>query len=345
MARVKQERTEAKVWGYGEPPKPPKIINPIGPTSPWVWAIEPTHGCNLRCGHCSCRLDPLPKQYHFMDEATWEATWKIIAALCPTRRVDLVLGGEPTLHPGLPEFLSVAREISPLSQIQITTNGTQILKGRWTYRQLIEAGANIVYTDMYGSREKYIALAHDAGYPFYEYYDAPEGAWSPWTYHGPRLKMVVLQEQPENWPESRFRAGLMGTWYNHLDWEAAARFGLKEVTKPPARRCNQPFLYVPVDSRGRYLLCCQDNTGESTKENFGTVHDGLDGFKRYWYGDTMQAVRRRLREKDRENASDYCRRCCVTFSRCDFKHWKDEEVNHVWDGEKWTRVSDKKGAE
>jgi len=274
-----------------------------------------------------------------MDRVTWVALWKIISVVSPTRRADLAFGGEPTLHPDLPEFLTIARKISPLSQIQITTNGTQIRNGKLTYRQLLQAGANVVYTDMYGSQEKYIELAKASGCPFYEYYDAPDGAPSPWNYHGPGLKLIVLQEQPENWPKSRFRAGLLGTWFNHLDWEKAARFGLKPVTEPLTRRCNQPFLYVNVDSRGRYLVCCQDNTGESAQEDFGSVHDGVSGFKAFWYSKRMQEIRLRLREKDRAGASDYCRRCNVTFSRCDFRHWKDEEVGIYWDGMAWRKVS------
>ena len=316
-------------------PEPPKKVNPLGPTSPWVWSLEPTHGCNLRCGHCNCALDPLPKTYHFMDEETWTAAWQIIGALAPTRRVDLCVGGEPTLNPNLLRFLAIARKLSPLSQIQITTNGTALFKGKYTHRQLLGAGANIVYVDMYAPRARHIELAQASGYPFYEYYDAPQGAPSPWTYHGPDLKLIVLQRQPEHWPKSRFRAGLMGTWYNHLDWKAAARFGLKPVLEPIVRRCNQPFLYVTIDSRGRYLLCCQDNTGESVRENFGSVHTGAAGFKSFWYGETMQRIRRHLREKSRGTASDYCRRCCVTFSRCDFKHWTDQQVGIFWDGQSW----------
>ena len=322
-------------WGFGPAPKPPKKINPLGPTSPWVWSLEPTHGCNLSCGHCNCALDPLPKTYHFMDEETWTAAWKIIAALAPTRRIDLAVGGEPTLNPGLPKFLSIARRMSPLSQIQITTNGTQLINGKLSYRELLRAGANIIYTDTYGKKERYVELAKASGYPWYDYYNEPEGAPSPWFYHGPDLKLIVLQDPPERWPKSRFQAGLLGTWYNNLDWEKAKGFGLEPVTEPPTRRCNQPFLYVTIDSRGRYLLCCQDNVGESAQEGFGSVHDGLEGFKRFWYGEKLQRIRKHLREKDRANASDYCRRCCVTFSRCDFRHWKDEQVDIFWDGESW----------
>jgi len=315
--------------------KKQKIVKPLGSTSPWAWIIEPTHGCNLSCGHCSCRLDK-KGIYDFMKEETWIKTWNIIAKLTPTCRVDLALGGEPTLNKNLLEFLKIAKEIAPLSQIQVTTNGTMIKKKVVSYKNLLGAGANIIYTDMYESKNEFIEKAKESGYPWYEYYNAPDNAPSPWSYVGPDFKLIVLQEQPENWPKSRLRAGLLGTWYNHLDWKAAEKFNLFPVVTPPTRRCNQPFLYVPVDSHGNYVLCCMDNTGE-TSGMFGSVYDGIDGFKRYWYGKEMQIIRQQLRQKNRNNISQ-CSRCAFTASRCDLKHWSDSEVSKYWNGSAWQMI-------
>lgn len=312
-----------------------KKIKPLGSTSPWAWAIEPVHGCNLKCGHCSCRLLEYGK-YHFMVKDIWIKIWEIIQNYTPTCRVDLCLAGEPTLHPNLVYFLKIARKISPLSQIQITTNGTKLYKGEITYKDLLEAGANIIYTDMYGVKEKFFKLAKQSKYNYYEYYNKPEKALSPWTYYGPDLKLIVLQEQPDNWPKSRYRAGLLGTWYNHLDWEAARKYGLKKVEEPLNRRCNQPFIYVPVDAYGDYLLCCQDNWHE-TAGLFGNIKNGIEGFKKYWYSKEMQIIRSRLREKNRKDTS-YCSRCCITFSRCDFKHWLDKEVSKYFNGKDWKKT-------
>ena len=315
-------------------------IKPFGKQTPWAWAIEPVHGCNLRCGHCSTRLyEPGIRQ--FMTKETWINTFTIIKEVSPTCRVDLCLSGEPTLHPDLLEFLEIARKISPLSQIQITTNGTILASGKLTHKQLLEAGANIIYVDMYSPKELHIKLAEESGYEYYEYYkNQDKQHLSPWTYHGPELKLIVLQEQPDNWPISRYRAGLLGTWYNHLDWEAAKKYGLKPVTQPLTRRCNQPFIYVPIHYSGNYLLCCQDNWGE-TAGLLGSVNiRGVEGFKNYWFGKEMQTIRRRLRQKNRADTS-YCSRCCITFSRCDFKHWTDEQVQVYYDGEKWRDMDDK----
>jgi sulfatase maturation enzyme AslB (radical SAM superfamily) len=334
---------EKTSFGFFQPPgssafpktKTPAKVKPYGATTPWVWVLEPTHGCNLSCGHCSCRLDK-KGVYHYMSKRTWKNTWEIISKVSPTCRIDMALGGEPTLNPHLPKLIQMAREISPLSQIQVTTNGTMLRSGKVTYRQLLDAGANVVYTDMYGPREWFHKAAEKSGIPWYEYYDKPEGAPSPWLYQGPDLKVIVLQEQPENWPKSRYRAGLLGTWFNHLDWEAAKKFGLSPVTKPITRRCNQPFRYVSVDSKGNYLLCCQDNVGE-TSGQYGSVDTGEEGFKLFWYGKKMQKIRRYLHEKKRAKISQ-CSRCNVTFSRCDLKHWTEEDLSKYWNGKTWKEI-------
>jgi hypothetical protein len=316
--------------------KQTKKIRPLGSTSPYAWAIEPSHGCNLRCGHCCRKLDPLDLKPYLIDETTWRAAWSVLAEVTPTVRADVCGCGEPTLHPELVRFLSIARELAPQAQIQVTTNGTMIKRGAVSFRELLDAGANIVYADMYGDRGEFRRLAVESGYPWYEYYNKPADAPSPWTYWGPHLKVIVLQEHPENWPASRRRAGLLGTWYNHLDWSAASRFGLIPIVQPPVRRCNQPFVYVPIDAWGRYLFCCQDGTSE-TGGMFGSVIDGVEGFKRYWYGREMQIARRKLRDKDRASISP-CSRCGITFSRCDYKRWTDEEVSRWWDGASWQNL-------
>jgi len=314
-----------------------KKEKPYGSHSPYAWVIELVHGCNLRCGHCSCRLLPL-NEYQYMTEDVWRHAWSVMNAVSPSIRADICLAGEPTLHPSIVPFLEIARGLAPKSQIQITTNGTMLLKGAVLYKDLLDAGANIIYTDMYGPKNEFKRLAAESGYPFYEYYSKPDKAPSPWTYYGPHLKLIVLQEQPDNWPKSRFKAGLLGTWYNHLDWDAAKKYGLFPVTNPPARRCNQPFIYVPVHVSGSYLLCCQDNWGE-TAGKFGSVLDGIDGFRAYWYGMELQMIRRRLRAKNRRLTS-YCSRCSITFSRCDYKHWTDADVSRWWDGAAWQSLPD-----
>lgn len=262
----------------------------------------------------------------------------IIGKLTPTVRVDLCgIVGEPTLHPQLTEWLPLARRLAPVAQIQITTNGTKLLSRQVDYKKLLDAGANVIYTDQYGPHERFEKLAAASGYPFYQYYAAPADAPTPWRYYGPEFKCIVLMDEPSTWPQSRFRAGLLGNWYGHLDWDAGRRFGMKPLERPLVRRCNQPFIMVTVAASGQYLLCCQDGM-HVTEGRFGNVLDGVEGFRKFWYGREMQVIRRRLRLKNRADTPDACAKCNITFSRCDYKHWTDDQVGHYFDGEVWQQL-------
>lgn len=260
----------------------------------------------------------------------------LVAAVRPASRVELAMGGEPTLHPDLYELLRVGRKISPLSQFQITTNGTMLTNGTVTYQGLMEAGCNIVYTDMYAPRAKFRKLADESGYPFWFYYPEgdepvqPDGA-NPWEYHGPHVHWIPLQNNPSDWPDSRKR-NMFGEWMGHIDERKASKFGIARVKQAPARRCNQPFISAPISWTGDYLLCCMDMALET--QHHGNVSEGVDGFRRWWLGEFMQQHRRWLRAKDR-SASPYCGRCSITYSRCDYKHWTEGQLSMWWDGKRW----------
>lgn len=331
-----------------------KQRNPLGKFGPWSWALEPVRGCNLRCGHCAVRefTDP----WKFMDEATWRALFETIAVVSPSTRVEMAQAGEPTLHPRLLEFLSIARELSPYSQLQVTTNGTKLIDGELTYRDLFEAGANIVYTDMYAPPERHVKLAQESGYQWYAYHEkeweksaqtslfsrsktaglptsSGDGRPNCWTYHGPDLKLIVLMENPAQWPESRKNLNRLGTFFNHLDWKASKRFGLEPVTEPLQRGCSQPFRYVVVHVSGAYQLCCQDFWAETVGKS-GSVHGGPKEFIEYWFSEFMQGHRKGLRKCDRAG-SPYCSRCSITFARTDWQMWNEKSMDAVWDGEQW----------
>jgi len=293
--------------------KQPKKIHPLGSQTPLVWSIEPAFGCNLACAHCCADL--IPKSYNqLMTEETWRSAFSILNEISPTVRVDLCgYVGEPTLNPELTRLLPIARSLAPQTQIQITTNGTKLLTGAVNMKALLDAGANVLYVDQYGDPARYEQLAYESGYPFYQYYDAPKNAPTPWKYWGPDLKMIVLMDEPSTWPKSRLKAGLLGNWYGNMNWErgdAQKQFGMKPLGKPLTRRCNQPFLYATVSASGNYLLCCQDGL-QVTRGKFGTVNDGIPGFKKFWFGEEMQRVRRRLRQKNRADTSYACAKCNI----------------------------------
>ena len=108
-------------------------------------------GCNFRCPFChnSQMLDGCAEK--FMEEEEFFSFLKkrqgLLDGVCVT-------GGEPTLQPGLPEFLRKIRELG--FQIKLDTNGyrPQILK------ELVEEGlVDYVAMDIKNSRELYSQTA------------------------------------------------------------------------------------------------------------------------------------------------------------------------------------------
>jgi Fe-coproporphyrin III synthase len=75
--------------------------------------------CNLRCRHCY--INPQQHGTERLDSATMQAWLKIMAHRAPGANLVL-LGGEPTLHPDLPDAVRSARSLG-YNSITIDTNG------------------------------------------------------------------------------------------------------------------------------------------------------------------------------------------------------------------------------
>lgn len=83
--------------------------------------IHLVHSCNLTCESCSHYSNQGHKGVVSLDEADcWMKLWN--RRLFP--HTFSLLGGEPTIHPHLPEFLTLARSHWPDSQIRLVTNGS-----------------------------------------------------------------------------------------------------------------------------------------------------------------------------------------------------------------------------
>jgi MoaA/NifB/PqqE/SkfB family radical SAM enzyme len=78
------------------------------------------HSCNLACESCSHYSNQGHKGMVTLEEAEqWMRLWS--GRLAPENFV--LLGGEPTIHPKLPEFLILARRYWPNARLRLITNG------------------------------------------------------------------------------------------------------------------------------------------------------------------------------------------------------------------------------
>ncbi len=82
--------------------------------------IHVVHSCNLTCESCSHYSNQGHKGVVSLEEADrWMGSWS--SRVSP--RTFSLLGGEPTIHPQLPEFLALARRNWPGTHLRLVTNG------------------------------------------------------------------------------------------------------------------------------------------------------------------------------------------------------------------------------
>jgi len=82
--------------------------------------IHVAHACNLQCESCSHYSDQGHKGVVSLEDAeAWMSAWS--SRIRP--QTFSLVGGEPTLHPKLPDFMRLARSQWPGAVLRLVTNG------------------------------------------------------------------------------------------------------------------------------------------------------------------------------------------------------------------------------
>jgi len=310
-----------------------EIKRPLGKFNIWAWWVELVRGCNLACWHCPTRLLPKNKIL-FMTEDVWLSMLKVIKEVTPRTRLEFGNAGEPTLHPALLEYLKLARKICPDIQILTYTNGTKLIEGSLTYKQLFDAGLNRVFVDMYSPYIEHKKLAKESGYSWF-YQDTKSvndtNVFS--NCHKPDSHIIMLAENPSHWSHRKLSRGYLSTFFNDLDWSVAIKHGLKPTANPIERKCDLPFKFINVNYDGSFVFCCFDYM-RHTIENFGNINEGLEAFINFWFGKYMQNTRKNVADKNRK-LHEYCAKCSFTSVRCDIPCWSEEVLNQYWKNNGW----------
>lgn len=309
---------------------------PLGKFSPWGWWIEIVRGCNLLCWHCPMRIMPRGELY-FMDRDTWILMVKVINEVAPHTRIEFGNAGEPTLHPNLLEYLAIARKICPHSQILTYTNGTMLINGTVTYKQLFDAGLNMVFVDMYAPFERHRELAEKSGYYWFYQDDKPADAPNIFVHqHNPKVHAIMLAENPSHWSKRKIGRGYLSTFFNDLDWPEATKHGLRPVERAPSRRCDLLYKFVNVNYDGTFTFCCFDYMRHLAGW-LGNINGGTGSFLKFWFGEYMQKTRQLLYFKNRQGHK-FCSKCAFTSIRCDIPYWGPGLFKEYWNGRGWKKI-------
>jgi len=111
-----------------------------------------THSCNLSCESCSHYSNHNHRGHLALAEADrWMSAW--------SRRIAVeefhLLGGEPTIHPDLPGFLTLARRHWPDAFIRIRTNGFFLHRHPELPAQLVAAGHTAISVAVHHDSPEY----------------------------------------------------------------------------------------------------------------------------------------------------------------------------------------------
>lgn len=91
---------------------------------PTMVAVELTNVCNLRCAKCPLSRTKRPRG--FLDETLFGKVLHDVESSGGSTEIALSGAGEPTLHPGVVDFVRAAREIPNVGVIGFATNGVEL---------------------------------------------------------------------------------------------------------------------------------------------------------------------------------------------------------------------------
>jgi len=114
--------------------------------------LHVTHGCNLTCESCSHYSNQGHMGHLSLTDAdAWMGAWSSRIPL----KVFSLLGGEPTIHPELPAFLTLARRHWPDAVIRIVSNGFFLHRHPSLPAAMREAGNVGLYVSIHHPSSEY----------------------------------------------------------------------------------------------------------------------------------------------------------------------------------------------
>jgi len=271
---------------------------------PYNVQVELVEGCNRMCDFCGIQSIwkyPKDRKIHYMDPILAERIALDLGGWFEGRgkRVEFAMHGEPTLHPDLIHILSEFRRLYPAAQLQITTNGIKLLKGKPSIDSLM-VHTNVLIIDTYDNRQKVSELLKGVQWPVYDYYDDPK-APNPYHYHNAKFKGIYLFRDLGSAGKKATRVIL-----NHAgnsDPAKLAKLGIPKIPVPLAKKCSRPFRELIIHWDGTVPICCMDWRHEHIIGKF--PYEG--GFKKLWNKLAFQIIRELLYAKDRNFLP--CYRC------------------------------------
>ena len=127
--------------------------------------ISVTDRCNFRCTYCMPK-EVFGREYQFLDRREILSFEEItrLARIFVAQGVEKVrlTGGEPTLRRGLPNLVSMLREIEGVNDLTLTTNGSRLAE---MARELKDAGLDRVTVSLDSLDDAVFRAMNDVDFP------------------------------------------------------------------------------------------------------------------------------------------------------------------------------------
>lgn len=104
-------------------------------TNPQSLEVNAVHHCNLACRGCSHLSPVLPRKV--LDPVELESSLSVLARFYHAAKCKIV-GGEPLMHPQLPEVLRAIRRSGVVDKIQVCTNGLLLPRMPLMFWELVD---------------------------------------------------------------------------------------------------------------------------------------------------------------------------------------------------------------
>lgn len=274
--------------------------------TPWCIKLELSRGCNLRCSFCPVSTDESLQSkstWEFMEPRTLQEfchsynEMRLIHSPNSWPRIELALRGEPLLNPQVEECLMVIRDLLPMCQITMFSNGTQLLKDDTLLNRVFDAGLNILYIDCYNNTySRFETHCNKVKRDSIGVFDAKD--LNPYRIHknGHKLtaiSLIVGLEDQENSLSVRKIHNMGG----NVEDAPLIQLGWKKPKDLPLQKnCTKPHRDIVCYSDGNIITCCLDwYPTEATI--LGNIFD--NSVEEIWYGKKHLQILRQLWSKDR----------------------------------------------
>jgi len=207
------------------------------------------------------------------------------------------------MHPHLLDAIKTFREVLPLVQMSLFTNGDTIRSQPAFITQIIESGINILNIDCYGNTYNRMVELLSFSHPLNTITISDFREFSAYRRYPKGEKLRVLNLVPDILKVKAGRSRTIHNYAGNVSNIVLRELGHPQPTTPLAKMCTRPFRECTITYSGKFLICCMDWREQNV---LGTEEEY--SLREIWYSKTHLSILKTLYRKERSKISP-CAAC------------------------------------